>query len=68
MDSTLDSEFSMRVLIYIQLLPSNILWLVMLSSQEFEDQDVISAFVETNTANRRNQSQKNTHSPTQNQE
>ena len=68
MESTFDSEFPMRVLVYIQLLPSNNLWLLMLSSQEFGDLDVILASMETNIANPPNQPQMNTHPPTQNQQ
>ena len=66
MESTIDGEFPRRVLVYIQLLPSNILWLLILLSQEFGDLDVISASVETNPTNRTDQSRLNTHPPTQN--
>ena len=66
MESTIDGEFPRRVLVYIRLLPSNILWLLILLSQQFGDLDVISASVETNPTNRPNQSQMNTHPPTQN--
>ena len=66
MESTIDSEFPRRVLVYIQLLPSNIRWLLILISQEFGDLDVISASVETNPTNHPNQPRLNTHSLTPN--